>query len=155
MDYIAILKADLEKGYSKADLEKLIGLPKNNLSGILKGDRKLSKKSELKIEKWQASEKPNPLSEWIKEFGSMQPVTSEHTFFKHDTKEIVKTPTSGKPVTVTIPSSALNDAYKSNQQLITQYEEELTRLGTSQIAKERGKWLTKRIYELKYPKQND
>lgn len=61
MDYIAILKADLEKGYSKADLEWLIGLPQNNLSGILKGDRRLSKLSELKIEKWEASQKPNPL----------------------------------------------------------------------------------------------
>ena len=62
MDYIALLKEDLEKGYSKSDLEKLVGLPKNNLSGILKGDRKLSKKSMLKIDKWMASEKPNPLS---------------------------------------------------------------------------------------------
>ena len=61
MDYIAILTEDLGKGYSKSDLEKLIGLPKNNLSGILKGDRKLSKKSELKIELWVSSEKPSPL----------------------------------------------------------------------------------------------
>ena len=59
--YIKILTDDLEKGYSKSDLEKLIGLPKNNLSGILKGDRKLSKKSKLKIEKWEASKKPSPL----------------------------------------------------------------------------------------------
>lgn len=61
MDYIEVLKADLGKGYSKADLEWLIGLPKNNLSGILKGDRKLSKKSELKIDIWMGSEKPSPL----------------------------------------------------------------------------------------------
>lgn len=61
MDYIKSLEADLEKGYSKSDLERLIGLPKNNLSGILKGDRKLSKKSQLKIDKWMASEKPDPL----------------------------------------------------------------------------------------------
>lgn len=62
MDYIKSLEADLEKGYSKSDLEKLIGLPKNNLSGILKGDRKLSKKSQLKIERWDKSEKPDPLT---------------------------------------------------------------------------------------------
>lgn len=61
MDYIKSLEADLEKGYSKSDLEKLIGLPKNNLSGILKGGRTLSKKSKLKIDKWEASEKPDPL----------------------------------------------------------------------------------------------
>lgn len=62
MDYKVLLLADLEKGYSKSDLERLIGLPKNNLSGILKGDRKLSKKSELKIQKWNNSEKPDPLN---------------------------------------------------------------------------------------------
>ncbi len=62
MDYIKSLEADLEKGYSKSDLEKLIGLPKNNLSGILKGDRTLSKKSKLKIDKWEKSEKPDPLN---------------------------------------------------------------------------------------------
>lgn len=62
MDFVQLLKDDLEKGYSKSDLEKLIGLPKNNLSGILKGDRKLSKKSQLKIERWDKSEKPDPLT---------------------------------------------------------------------------------------------
>lgn len=61
MDYIKILKADLEKGYSMSDLEKLIGLPKNGLSGILKGGKKLSKKSKLKIAVWEKSAKPNPL----------------------------------------------------------------------------------------------
>jgi transcriptional regulator with XRE-family HTH domain len=62
MDYKSVLLTDLEKGFSKSDLEKLIGLPRNNLSGILKGGRNLSKKSKLKIERWEASEKPNPLS---------------------------------------------------------------------------------------------
>ena len=62
MNYRALILEDLEKGYSKADLERFIGLPKNNLSGILKGDRRLSKKSELKIELWNKSEKPNPLT---------------------------------------------------------------------------------------------
>ena len=61
MDYKAIINADLNAGFSKVELEVLIGLPKNNLSGILKGNRKLSRKSELKIEKWQKSSKPNPL----------------------------------------------------------------------------------------------
>lgn len=61
MDYKAVLLADLGKGFTKSKLEELIGLPKNNLSGFLKGDRKLSKISMLKIEKWEASEKPDPL----------------------------------------------------------------------------------------------
>lgn len=61
-NYIEFLERDLEKGYSKSDLERLIGLPKNNLSGILKGKKKISRKCELKIDKWEASEKPSPLS---------------------------------------------------------------------------------------------
>jgi len=60
-DFVQILKDDLEKGYSKSDLERLIGLPQNCLSGIIKGDKKLSRKSEIKIEQWEVSEKPNPL----------------------------------------------------------------------------------------------
>lgn len=61
MDLIQLLKDDLGKGYSKSDLELLIGLPKNSLSGIVKGDKKISKISELKIGKWNDSEKPSPL----------------------------------------------------------------------------------------------
>ena|SRR5580765_6002834 len=61
VDHLKILNADLGKGFTKADLERLIGLPKNILSGVLKNGRPLSKKSLLKIEKWEASEKPNPL----------------------------------------------------------------------------------------------
>lgn len=60
-DFVQILKDDLEKGYSKSDLERLIGLPQNCLSGIIKGDKKLSRKSQIKIEQWEVSEKPNPL----------------------------------------------------------------------------------------------
>jgi hypothetical protein len=61
MDYKAVLLEDLAKGFSKSDLERLIGLPKNSLSGVLSGAKKLSKKSELKIEVWDKSDKPNPL----------------------------------------------------------------------------------------------
>ncbi len=61
MNYIELLNADLIKGYSKSDLEMLIGLPKNSLSGVIKGDKKLSKISQLKIKEWEASNKPNPL----------------------------------------------------------------------------------------------
>jgi hypothetical protein len=61
MDYLAQLKVDLDKGYSKSDLERLIGLPRNSLKGTLKGQKKLSKKSEKRIELWEASEKPDPL----------------------------------------------------------------------------------------------
>jgi len=60
-DFVQILKDDLEKGYSKSDLERLIGLPQNCLSGVIKGVKELSRKSEIKIEQWEVSEKPNPL----------------------------------------------------------------------------------------------
>lgn len=62
MIHIDILKKDLEKGFSKSSLERLIGLPKNCLSGVINSGKKLSKISELKIEKWEASEKPDPLN---------------------------------------------------------------------------------------------
>ncbi len=61
MTIVEQLRAEIERGFSKSDLERLIGLPKNNLSEVLKGKRKLSKKSELKTELWLKSEKPNPL----------------------------------------------------------------------------------------------
>ena len=62
MDIIAELNNDLISGFSKSDLENLIGLPQNSLSGVLSGKKKLSKKSTLKIERWCASEKPDPLN---------------------------------------------------------------------------------------------
>lgn len=66
MDLIKELNKDLENGFSKRDLERLIGLPENCLSNILKGKKKLSRKSEIKIEKWAASEKPDPLTISVK-----------------------------------------------------------------------------------------
>lgn len=62
MNYVDILKKNLENGFSKSSLERLIGLPKNCLSGVINSGKKLSKISELKIEKWEASEKPDPLN---------------------------------------------------------------------------------------------
>lgn len=59
--YIASLQNDLANGFSKRELEDLIGLPKNSLASILTGKRNLSLKSQLKIKRWEASEKPNPL----------------------------------------------------------------------------------------------
>lgn len=117
MDYIKSLEADLEKGYSKSDLEKLIGLPKNNLSGFLKGDRKLSKKSQLKIEKWEASEKPHPLSvNWVKEFSDgMLPVQGMFFFELRPPLGIkpISSPGTGKTASVTI--NAKDHSHKKNE----------------------------------------
>jgi hypothetical protein len=62
MDIIYEINKDLLSGFSKSDLENLIGLPQNSLSGVLTEKKKLSKKSRLKIERWVASEKPDPLN---------------------------------------------------------------------------------------------
>lgn len=86
MNYKVVLLEDLAKGYSKSDLEKLIGLPKNNLSGILKGDRNLSKKSKLKIEKWMASVKPDPLSLFFEQPSKKPTLPNSNIEFKTATK---------------------------------------------------------------------
>ena len=63
MDYKVLLETEISKGFSRSDLEYLIGLPKNNLSSFLNGKRLLSKKSFLKIERWLTSkDKPDPLN---------------------------------------------------------------------------------------------
>lgn len=61
MNWIKQLNDELERGFSKSDLEKLIGLPKNNLGDILKGKRVLSKISTIKIDRYFAAEKIDPL----------------------------------------------------------------------------------------------
>jgi hypothetical protein len=45
MDYVQLLKDEIASGFSKSDLEFLIGLPKNSLSGVINQGRPLSKKS--------------------------------------------------------------------------------------------------------------
>jgi hypothetical protein len=61
MDLLNQINSELKRGFSKSELERLIGLPKNSLSGVLLGGKKLSKKSELKVQRFMTSEKPNPL----------------------------------------------------------------------------------------------
>lgn len=55
-----------------------------------------------------------PIEEWLKVFGGMEKVTSEHTFTKGKTKEVIKpiAATSTETVTVTIPSSDLHPDYQ-------------------------------------------
>ena len=65
MKHIEIIKSDLEKGFKKTQLEKLIGLPENSLSGVLSGKKKLSRQSIIKIELWNKSEKPDPFTSGI------------------------------------------------------------------------------------------
>jgi len=61
MNQIETIKSDLEKGFKKTQLEKLIGLPKNSLSGVLSGRKKLSRLSIIKIDQWNKSDKPDPV----------------------------------------------------------------------------------------------
>lgn len=60
-ELIVLLRKDIESGFSKSDLERLIGLPKNSLSNVLSGNKLLSQKSILKVQVFMKSEKPNPL----------------------------------------------------------------------------------------------
>ena len=66
MDCVTKIKEELERGFSKATLEKLIGLPKNNLASILTGNRNFSKTSELKINKFFQLPKLDPLDFLVK-----------------------------------------------------------------------------------------
>lgn len=66
MNWIKQLNDELERGFSKSDLEKLIGLPKNNLGSILRGKRVLSKISTIKIDRYFAAEKIDPLEYSLK-----------------------------------------------------------------------------------------
>lgn len=159
MNYLDVLRADLEKGYSKADLERLIGLPKNNLSGVLKGDKKLSRKSELKIELWEASEKPSPLE--LKYQNRIEDLAKGvHTdidTLDRRTKIEFTTPMHEK-AQVAIYNSTHTDSHieilegdKAKEAIIAKYEQELTTLpDKGQFATQRRKWLNAKIYELKY-----
>lgn len=148
MNYLELLEDDLKKGYTKADLERLIGLPKNSLSGILKENKKLSRLSELKIEKWEVSEKPNPLDlPEIKKQMQLAKIklTAPANPNSHyvDIEELRKTP---------IEMNGVGESYTTtnpNHELITKYETELSHLGTGQIAKDRRKWIEKQIQKLK------
>jgi len=150
MDYIKVLSEDLEKGYSKADLERLIGLPKNNLSGILKGDRKLSKKSQLKIEKWEISEKPHPLevneAKIQMELVKIRSEKREASGYLVDIKELED---GNKGNKFENAARGRDSNGVNNDEMISQYETELSNLGDGQFAKARKKWLTNKIKELK------
>lgn len=62
VDVFEEIQKDLDSGFTKSDLERLIGLPMNTLSAIMNKKIPLSKLSHLKIIKWSQSEKPNPLT---------------------------------------------------------------------------------------------
>lgn len=62
MDYKQVLEADIKRGFTKKELEILIGLPENNLAGFLKGNKKFTQKNLARIERWEQSNKPDPLT---------------------------------------------------------------------------------------------
>lgn len=67
MDLIQLLKDDLETGFSKSQLEQLIGLPLNSLSSVISGHKTLSKKSQLKVKHFMLNPKSNPLQKEVKQ----------------------------------------------------------------------------------------
>ncbi len=150
MNYIELLNADLIKGYSKSDLEMLIGLPKNSLSGVVKGDKKLSKISQLKIQEWEASKKPSPLqvveAKRQQALVKLKMITPANTNSRYiDIKEQLQE----RDNQFTNAARGRDTNGTNNDESIAQYEEELSRLGTGELAKMRRKWLTNKINELK------
>jgi len=128
-----------------------VGLPKDYLNFekimVLKEDGSMIPIDELP--------KTGNTDLWMQAFGALKEVrndSNEPLFFEYNPKNEkvvpVTTALAGKSVTVTIPSSALNDGFKNNEELITKYETELKGLGDGQFAKARKKWLTNKIKEL-------
>lgn len=54
MEIIEKLKGEVERRFYKSELERIIGLPQNILSGVFSGSKKLSKKSLNRVEKYFA-----------------------------------------------------------------------------------------------------
>jgi len=52
MEVLDKIRQELERGFTKRELEVLMGIPKNNLSGILKGGKKISAKGLIRINKY-------------------------------------------------------------------------------------------------------
>jgi len=61
MEVLDKIRQELERGFTKRELEILMGIPKNNLSSILIGKREISKKGLIRIKKYFELEvKPMP-----------------------------------------------------------------------------------------------
>ena len=107
--YIAILQDDLANGFSKRELEVLIGLPKNSLASILTGKRNLSPKSQLKIKRWEASEKPNPLDIVLKKVEENNKPENKERILKERNTVIEKSNT----VHLLSPDDCIHKLYKN------------------------------------------
>jgi hypothetical protein len=90
MEFVEILKAEVEKGFSKSDLERIIGLPLNHLANVFNGRKSLSKKSQIKIKRYfELYPDIDPLD--IPEgFKIIKPKESKPIIQKVDTNEIKK-----------------------------------------------------------------
>jgi len=143
MDYLAVLNAYLQKGFSKSDLERLIGLPKNNLTEILKGNKSLSQKSKIKIELWEASDKPDPLKMVI----AKKELETETPFSAADIEKEANKTGNYYPTKEMLDSQPKTK--HDNSARILELETELTHLGKSSIANQRRKWIIKELNNLK------
>jgi hypothetical protein len=99
MPHLEYLKEQIGIGYKLVDLEKLIGMSRNTISGIISGKRKLSKQDRLKIDVWSDFKyKPHPLK--VDYFISLRDKGEE---FKNKdaatvVSEIINTPFDGTSV---------------------------------------------------------
>lgn len=66
MNLIDCLLKEINRGFYKSELERLIGLSINSLSGIIAGNKKLSQKQKLKVENYFKQQVlPDPLDTFI------------------------------------------------------------------------------------------
>ncbi len=145
MDYKAVLLEDLERGFSKSDLEKLIGLPQNNLSGMLNGNREFSKKSKLKIEKWMASEKPHPLNVFFEKVSSPEIQTVPDKDLPEMKDRLLKSHLKKYKQYTDIPNKLINDVKSDtdNSEILAQ----IAATKAEKIPPERNTSLGKRVWE--------
>lgn len=89
MNFLKELQSELDKGFSKTDLENLIGLSKNSLSGIIRNGRKISKKSEAKITHWLNSKRPT-LIEYLESKKKIKPTPTTEKSFDGNGSNMIK-----------------------------------------------------------------
>ena len=97
METIKRLQLEIDKGFSKSDLERIVSLPMNTLSSILTGKRKMTQKHELSVAKF-LDEHPilNPLDYPKRTRKTKPPKSGELKETKKERGEKNFTPTTEK-----------------------------------------------------------
>jgi len=168
IDICGRLKILKDTGVRLSDIESGIGLSKNSLSGILSGIKvfptrhipsaleyleqggKRQKMKQIPLDEWEQIEAKLMELELLKTQQLSKSVIDKTVNHLLETG-IAITETTEEGVRAIHPMSEEGFRVQElveTQSLISQYQEELSRLGTSPIAKQRRKWLENKIREL-------